>query len=105
MQSGLYHKTLYDNQELQKENEQLKAECFQLSNQVQGLMSEHEAMQEAWAERDARQRIQDAELKDLMQRMQQGQMFTVMATTRITVSDIWLLLLCACACVCTCGWS
>lgn len=40
-------------------------------------------MHAAWAERDARQRVQDAEVKDLMQRLQQGQMFTNLATNRI----------------------
>ena len=61
----------------------LPAPAFLL--QVGGLRDELEAMQVAWEERDTRQRLQDADLKDLMQRMQQGQMFTTLATSRIQV--------------------
>ena len=47
------------------------------------LTEELEAMQAAWADRDARQRQQDAEMKDMAFQMQQAQLFTSLATTRI----------------------
>lgn len=40
-------------------------------------------LQAAWADRDARQRVQDGEIKDMAFQMQQAQLFTALATTRI----------------------
>lgn len=39
--------------------------------------------QAAWADRDVRQRVQDGEIKDMAFQMQQAQLFTALATTRI----------------------
>ncbi|KAG1655587.1 hypothetical protein FOA52_005886 [Chlamydomonas sp. UWO 241] len=83
LQAGLYHKTIQENEELITLSDHLTKECSGLRAQVQGLSEELDAMHSAWAERDARQRVQDAEVKDLMQRMQQSQMFTSLATSRI----------------------
>lgn len=83
LQAGLYHKTLQENQDLKESSEQLKAEKFLLSNQLLGLNEELEAMHTAWMERDGRQRAMDLELKELMSRMQQANVFTTLANSRI----------------------
>ena len=83
LQTGLYHKTLQDNLELKESNEALKAEQQDLNHQVLGLSEELDAMHVAWMERDGRQRAMDSDLKELMSRMQQANVFTALANSRI----------------------
>ncbi|KAG2490754.1 hypothetical protein HYH03_010908 [Edaphochlamys debaryana] len=83
LQSGLNAKTSQENDRLRAEAEALRRENTRLAEQVMALTEELEAMQAAWADRDARQRQQDAEMKDMAFQMQQAQLFTSLATTRI----------------------
>ncbi|GAX82923.1 hypothetical protein CEUSTIGMA_g10350.t1 [Chlamydomonas eustigma] len=83
LQAGLYHKTLKDNEDLMDRNEQLVKEKEILASQSRGLMQELETMKEAWQERDVRQRVMEAELKELMQQNQQAVLFTNLANSRI----------------------
>ncbi|KAL6745192.1 hypothetical protein V8C86DRAFT_3035790 [Haematococcus lacustris] len=83
LQAGLSNKTKQENEELRRANEQLSKDNTKLSEQVEGLSSELAAMHTAWAERDAKQRRADAELRDLTQQVSQGRMYTSLATGRI----------------------
>ncbi|GIL53035.1 hypothetical protein Vafri_8732, partial [Volvox africanus] len=83
LQSGLNAKTTQENERLRAEAEALRKENTRLAEQVMALSEELEAMQNAWADRDARQRHQDAEMKDLAFQWQQSQLFSTLATSRI----------------------
>ncbi|EFJ44044.1 hypothetical protein VOLCADRAFT_118871 [Volvox carteri f. nagariensis] len=83
LQSGLNAKTTQENERLRVEAEALRKENTRLAEQVMALTEELEAMQNAWADRDARQRHQDAEMKDLAFQWQQSQLFSTLATSRI----------------------
>ncbi|GAX76809.1 hypothetical protein CEUSTIGMA_g4255.t1 [Chlamydomonas eustigma] len=83
LQSGLYHKTIKDNEDLLERNEQLVKEKEIIASQAKGLMQELDTMKEAWQERDVRQRAMATELKDLMQQNQQAVLFTNLANSRI----------------------
>ena len=56
-------------------------------------------MQDAWLDRDVRQRTQDALVKDLMQRETQAQLFTNLANGRIADLKSELVSLCTSVCI------
>ncbi|KAF5840506.1 hypothetical protein DUNSADRAFT_16447, partial [Dunaliella salina] len=85
LETGLASKTATENELLNAANAQLTAESTRLSEQVRGLSDELNAMHQAWADRDVKQRMQDAELKEVSRQASQGQMYTSLATNRIQV--------------------
>eukprot|EP00967_Tisochrysis_lutea_P042908 scaffold51682_cov20-Tisochrysis_lutea.AAC.3 len=65
LETGLASKTAAENELLKTANAQLTAESTRLAEQVRGLSDELNAMHAAWADRDVKQRMQDAELKEV----------------------------------------